>query len=125
LTRPPLSVKINLLFILLNALVWLAFGLIVALHAHPALPDEPIILEAMVVLSFCAAGVLLGLFIFLRKHNRLAWFVALAGLALGSLLIIFDDFGWIDLLVLVINLIPIVLLVKDRAWYLRPKPGVT
>ena len=125
MTARPLSVSVNLFFILLNALVWLAFGLIVALHIHPALPDNPILLGGMAFLSFCAAGLLLGLFIFLRKQVRLAWFVALAFLVLASILTIFDDFGWADLVVLGINLVPIILLIKDRVWYLQRKPAVT
>jgi lysylphosphatidylglycerol synthetase-like protein (DUF2156 family) len=105
--KRPLSVLGNLIFILLNALIWLALGMIIALHAHPALPDNPILQWVMALLSFGTA-----------------WFAALCFLALTSILTIFDDFGWTDLLVLVINLIPIILLIKDRAWYLQRKPAV-
>jgi lysylphosphatidylglycerol synthetase-like protein (DUF2156 family) len=124
MTKPPLSVSVNSVFILLNALIWLALGLIIALHAHPAIPDNPLIRGGMAFLSFCAAGILLGLFFFLRNRQRFAWFVALGFLAFTSILTIFDDFGWADLVVLVINLVPIILLIKDRAWYLRAKPAV-
>jgi peptidoglycan/LPS O-acetylase OafA/YrhL len=113
-----------LIFILLNALIWLALGMIIALHAHPAIPDNSIIQGGMAFLSFCAAGILLGLFIFLVRRTRIAWFVALGFLAVTSILTIFDDFGWTDLVVLVINLVPMILLIKDRAWYLQGKPGV-
>ena len=123
MTRPPLSVPVNLIFILLNTLIWLALGLIIALHAHPALPDKPIIQGGMAFMSFCAAGILLGLFFFLRKQVRLAWFAALGFLAFTCLLTIFDDFGWADLIVLVLNLVPMILLIKDRSWYLQGKPG--
>jgi lysylphosphatidylglycerol synthetase-like protein (DUF2156 family) len=124
MTKPPLSVRVNLFFILLNALVWLVLGLVIALHAHPALPQDPLIQGGMAVLSFCAVGILLGLFFFLRNRYPPAWFVALGFLALTSILTIFDDFGWTDLLVLVINLVPLILLIKDRAWYLRAKPSI-
>ncbi len=124
LAKRPLSVSTNLIFILLNALVWLALGMIIALHAHPALPDDPIIQGAMALLSFCAAGILLGLFISLRRRIRIAWFASLGFLAVTSILTIFDDFGWSDLVVLAVNLVPIILLIKDRAWYLQGKPGV-
>jgi lysylphosphatidylglycerol synthetase-like protein (DUF2156 family) len=124
LTKPPLSVSVNLIFILLNALIWLALGMIIALHAHPAIPDNPVIQGGMAFLSFCAAGLLLGLFFFLRKQVRLAWFVGLGFLAVTSILAIFDDFGWSDLFVLLINLVPMILLIKDRAWYLQGKPGM-
>ena len=113
-----------MIFILLNALVWLALGMIIALHAHPALPDNPIVQGGMAFLSFCAAGLLLGLFIFLLRRVRIAWFAALGILAVTSILAIFDDFGWSDLVVLVVNLVPMILLIKDRAWYLQGKPAI-
>jgi lysylphosphatidylglycerol synthetase-like protein (DUF2156 family) len=122
--KRPLSVLGNLIFILLNSLIWLALGMIIALHAHPALPDNPIMQWGMALLSFGAASILLALFFLLWKRIRTAWFAALCFLALTSILTIFDDFGWTDLLVLVINLIPIILLIKDRAWYLQRKPAV-
>jgi lysylphosphatidylglycerol synthetase-like protein (DUF2156 family) len=119
MTHRPLSVTVTLIFLFLNALIWLALGVIIAVNAHPALPDLPIVKGVMAILSFCAAGILLGLLILLRKRTRIAWFVALGFLAATSILTIFDDFGWTDLIVLVINIIPIVLLIKDRAWFLE------
>ncbi len=77
----------------------------------------------MASLSFCAAALLLVLFFQLRKRFRPAWFAALGSLVVASLLTIFDDFGWSDLVVLILNFIPIFLLVKDRAWYLQGQPG--
>jgi lysylphosphatidylglycerol synthetase-like protein (DUF2156 family) len=125
MTNQPSSVPATLLLIVLNALIWLALGVIIVVHAHPGLPDNPIVQGGMAFLSFGAAGILLGLFVFLRKRSRLAWFVAMGFLALASILTIFDDFGWIDLVVLVINIIPLILLIKDRAWYRGAKPAVT
>jgi|WetSurMetagenome_2_1015567.scaffolds.fasta_scaffold37127_5 lysylphosphatidylglycerol synthetase-like protein (DUF2156 family) len=115
----PISFSLALIFIMLSMLIWLALGVIIALHAHPALPDNPILQGGMAVLSFCAAGLLLVLFIFLRKRYRIAWFAALGFLAITSLLTIFDDFGWTDLVVLVINIVPMLLLLKDRAWFMQ------
>jgi lysylphosphatidylglycerol synthetase-like protein (DUF2156 family) len=115
----PISFSLALIFIMLSMLIWLALGVIIALHAHPVLPDNPILQGGMAVLSFCAAGLLLVLFIFLRKRYRIAWFAALGFLAITSLLTIFDDFGWTDLVVLVINIVPMLLLLKDRAWFMQ------
>jgi hypothetical protein len=120
MVKRPLSVTIAWIFILLNALIWVAFGLLVAAHAHPALPDQPVIQGLMAFLSFAAAAVLLGALILLRKHNRWAYFLAIAFFAAASILTIFDQFGLIDLAVLLINLVPIALLLKDRNWYLHP-----
>jgi hypothetical protein len=70
--------------------------------------------------SAAAAGTLLGLAILLAKRIRYAYYLGLAALSINALAIIFDDIGWVDLIVLTINLVPLFLLVKDRAWYLRP-----
>ncbi len=122
MAQRPLSVSITLGFILINSLVWLVFGVIIAVNAHPALPAQPLVKGIMAFLSIAIAGFLLTLFFFIRKHNRLAYFLTLACFIVTSLLSIFDDFGLADLVVLVINLIPILLLLKDRNWYLRVKP---
>jgi lysylphosphatidylglycerol synthetase-like protein (DUF2156 family) len=124
LTRRPRSIPVNLIFILLNALIWLALGVIIAIHAHPSLPENSLLQAGMAILSFCASGILLGLFFLLRRQVRLAWFAALGFLAITAILTIFDDFGWADLLFLLINLVPIGLLVKDRTWYLQGTPGL-
>jgi len=116
----PLSVSLALIFVLLNALVWLALGNIIVANAHPALSVPPIIKGVMAFLSLAAAAILLGLFFFLGKRSRIAYFLTLAFLAVASLLTIFDQFGWSDLVVLIINLIPMFLLIKDRRWYLSP-----
>ena len=122
ITNRPLSVSTTLIFILLNALVWLAFGVIVAANVHPVLPVPPIIKGVMAFLSFATAGILLGLFIFLGKRSRIAYFMTLGLLVAISLLSIFDEFGWTDFIVLAINIVPLILLIKDRAWYLEVRP---
>jgi hypothetical protein len=118
----PLSVSVSLIFILLNALFWLAFGAIIAADVHPALPTQPLPKGVMAFLSFSIAGILVGVFIFFGKHNRIAYFITLGLFIATSLLTIFDQLGLSDLLIPVINMVPIVLLIKDRAWYLEVKP---
>jgi hypothetical protein len=123
MSNRPLSVSVTLIFILLNALVWLAFGVIIAANAHPALPNQPIIKGVMAFLSLATAGILLGVFIFLGKRSRIVYFIALGLFVAISLLTIFDQIGLVDLVILAINIVPIVLLIKDRAWYLHVIPG--
>ena len=121
--RPP-TVTIALIFSLLNALLWLGFGIIVAVNAHPALPEQPSIKWPIAVLSLGTSGTFLGLFFFLRKQRRSAYFLALVLFLVIALLILFDEFGFADLVVLMINLLPLFLLLKDRAWYLQSEPRV-
>ncbi len=118
----PRSVTLCLSFILLNALVWLVFGAIIAVSAHPSLPVPPLVKGGMVLLSFSLAAILVGLFFLLVKHSRIAYFLALALLALTAALSLFDQFGLSDLVILAVNLVPVGLLIKDRSWYLRANP---
>ena len=122
--KRPLTVNVTLIFVMINALIWLVLGMIIALHLHPSLPDQPVIRWSMAFLSFAAAAILAGLFFFLRRQIPLAWFLGLGVFVFSALLTFFDQFGLTDLVVLVINVIPIILLIKDRAWFLRKMPGL-
>jgi hypothetical protein len=119
----PTSVSATLILILLNIFLWLAFAIVVAANAHPALPNSPLVKRIMAILALATAGILLVVLVFLGKHNRIAYFLALGLFGAISLLTVLDDFGLADLVVLVINVTPIVLLIKDRAWYLQAKPN--
>jgi hypothetical protein len=115
----PLSVTVTYGFIILNIFIWFALGIIIAFNLHPSLPDQPLVTGIMSVLSFAAAGTLTATFIFLNKHSRVAYFLMLAFLGIASILTIFDDFGLVDLAALSLSLIPLILLIKDRPWYLQ------
>jgi len=125
MTNRPLTVNVNYAFILLNILIWLVLGVIIAFDVHPALPDIPVMKGIMAGLSLAIACILLVLFIYLYKSNKTAYYLMLAFFAVSSILTILDDVGLSDLVVLLINIIPIVLLLKDRVWYLREKSNLT
>jgi peptidoglycan/LPS O-acetylase OafA/YrhL len=116
--RPP-SVTVTYSFIILNIIIWFALGIIILVNLHPAMPDQPLVKGVMTALSFVAAGALLVTFIILQKHSRVAYYLMLIGLGVASILTIFDDFGLVDLAVLALSLIPFILLIKDRQWYLQ------
>ncbi len=116
--RPP-SVSVALILTLINALLWLVFGVIIAAGLHPALPDDPFIKGTMAILSLAASGTLLGLYFALRKTSRIAFFLTLGVFIFISLLTFADQFGLADMVVLALNLVPVFLLIKDRAWYLQ------
>jgi len=119
----PLSVKVTLLFMLANCLTWFILAILIILNAHPALPDQPVILWMMALLSLAAACVFLILSLLIYRRNQTGYYLALAALVLTALLIFFDDVGVSDLIVLMVALIPVGLLVRDRAWYLRTTNG--
>jgi hypothetical protein len=125
MNKQPATVRVALFFLLLNALVWLLFAVIIATNAHPSIPDIPLIKWGMGILSFLLTAIFLTLYVFLSRQNRMAWFIAISILILTALVTIFDDFGLIDFVVLIINLIPLVLLIKEKDWYIKGKPNTT
>jgi hypothetical protein len=118
--KPPASVSATRVLIYLNALIWLAFALIVAFGLHPALPEGALFKWVMVILALAAGLGLLGVYALLRRYGGVAYYLMLASLAFIALLTVTDDFGVSDLLVLIVNVAAIFLLIKDRAFYLRP-----
>ena len=117
--RPPRSVTVTYGVIILNIAIWITLGLIIALDLHPGMPGQPLVKGVMTILSFAAAGVLFGIYLFLRKHNRIAYYFALAFFGVSVIVTFFDDVGRVDLAFVVFSLVPIVLLIKDRGWYLH------
>ena len=120
MTHRPLSVTVTLALILLDAALWLAFGLIVAVGLHPALPDNLVYKIVLSLASFGAALVLAGLSVLLTRHNRAGYVLTLAFLGAAALAFFLDDVGWVDLAFLAVTLLPAALLLKDRNWYLHP-----
>ena len=126
MTKRPLSVNISLLFIVIDALIWLTLCLFIILNIHPALPGEPLIRLIYAGMSLAFAAVLSGLAFFLYRHRTKAYYLVCAILLFTILITFFDNVGLSDLLVVLLNLIPLVLLIKDRKWYLQnPAPAAT
>jgi len=71
---------------------------------------------------------LAGLALLLSRRSRLAFYLAVILLTIIAVLSVTDQVGWIDLAALAVSVIPLLLLLKDRAWYLRREapgnPGV-
>ena len=122
MTNRPLSVNISLLFVLLNAVIWLVLGFLIAVNRIPGLPDVLAMKIVLAIISLAFAAVLFGLVFLIQRHSRVAYLLALIIFILTCLLTIIDDFGLSDLVVLVLNIIPIILLIKDRKWYLQSNP---
>lgn len=115
----PLIIKIALVFILVNAIGWLVLGVLVATGVHTGLPDDETLKLIMLLGLFGGAIILLLLFQLLRMRKRLAYFITLVALALIMLLTLFDQVGLADAVVLVITLVPFVLLIMGRKWFLQ------
>jgi len=140
MTHRPLSVTVTVVLILFDAVLLLAFGLIVAEGLHPALPDNLVYKVVLSIASFGAGLVLTGLSVLLTRHNRAGYFLTLTFLSMAALAVFLDDVGWVDLTFLsmaalvffldnvgwvdlaflAVTLLPAALLLKDRNWYLHP-----
>ncbi len=118
MTKYPFSVSAALLFLLLNALIWSGFTILVTAGAHTALPESRAIQWIMAALAFVSACALVVLMVLLRKRVRIAYFLTLGLLALLAVLTITDEVGLVDWIYLVIVVAPLLLLIKDRSWYL-------
>ncbi|PKO09496.1 MAG: hypothetical protein CVU40_09340 [Chloroflexi bacterium HGW-Chloroflexi-2] len=113
------SISIARGFVLLNAIIWLAFSIIVATGMHPALPDSVFYKWFLAISAFVSAAFLLLLYFLLKNQSKIAFFLTITFLILIALLTMMDDLGWIDFLVLVVTLIPVVILIKEREWFLK------
>jgi hypothetical protein len=120
--RRPATLTISLLFILLDGLVWLVFGIIILIGAHPALPDLPYLRLFYVTASFAIASLLFVLLFFLLRRNRVAFILVLTMQGATILLTIADQVGWSDLIVILLNIVPFVLLIKHRMWFMPAAP---
>jgi hypothetical protein len=114
-----LTVKVTRWLIYLDAVIWLFLGLIIALDLHPAIPEGPIYRWGMSSLTLLTGFSLMVLYKIVTTGNRFALFLLVIEIALLSILTITDEFGFIDLIVLIINLIIFILLLKDKEVYLN------
>lgn len=121
MNRRPLTVTINLAFILVNAVIWLILGIIIALDIHPAPAESPAMKTGMAIISIIISALLLVFTFFLYRHNRMVYYYSLAFFIFTSILTVFDDFGVADLAFLIISIVPIILLLKDRRWYIQDR----
>ena len=120
--KTPISVSVTLILLLINAFVWLVFAIIVGTGLHPGIPKIDLVKWVYTSLSVLATAVLTCLWFYLRRQSRVAYYLTLASLAFVCILTFFDDFGLADIIFLIIPIAPLVLLIKDRAWYLQRNP---
>jgi uncharacterized membrane protein len=114
------TISSALLLLRINALLWLAFAVLTACGAHPAIPNSPLIRWGLASMALAGALALLILERFLRRRSRVAFYVTLTLLAVVALLLLADQFGLPDLVVLILTAAPFVLLIIGRAEFLRP-----
>jgi hypothetical protein len=102
---------------LLNAIFWIGFGISMALGIHPAIPENALLRWTMVILSFICGLTLAGGVILLARHNKIAYYLVGVLLSAIAVLSITDQIGFTDLSILLITIVALILLIKDRRWY--------
>jgi MFS family permease len=117
MTSPPSTVRYTRLLILINALFWIAFSAITALGAHPSYEEANALRWAMAITAFLVAGILGALAGRLQRRSRQVYWLAVASLTAVAVAAVFDDLGPADVLFIVITLLPLALLLKDREWH--------
>ncbi len=114
----PKTVVAALVLISLNAIFWLGFAVIAALGGIPGYDGSGIEKWLLVGLALGTALCLALLAFFLGRRNRFAYIsgvVLLGGILVLSLT---DQLGIWDILAMASILAALVLLLKDRKWYL-------
>jgi hypothetical protein len=119
----PVTVLLTRVFLVLDSLLWLGFAVVTAAASHPSYGAAYGWRWPMAVMALLVAGALAGLAVWLGRRSRAAFWIAVVLLAAMILASVFDQFGLADLAFVVVTLIPLILLIRDRAWYLRA-PGV-
>ncbi len=121
----PNTVKITLVLLGIVAVIWIVFGIAVVARLHPAFPVEPFFRWGIGSIAILAGLVMARLAVLLWKRKKFAWWLVLIGMSLFAMATFLDQIGWVDLLVLAITVVPIVLLIRDRQWFLQPgKPKI-
>jgi hypothetical protein len=117
--NPSISVKLTKYLVFINALIWLVFAIIVAAGFHPAIPHGPRYRWGITILALLTSVFLIGDYRIMMVRGGFAYYFLLGMLALISLLTITDEFGVVDLIVFLFNLLTFILLIKDRRYYLQ------
>ena len=121
MNRLPTSVSTTLVLTILNAVFWLVFALIAALGGIRSIAGLGVVKWVMVILALGVSGLLGGISVFLMRRNRLAFYAGVTLLAIIAVLSSMDQFGWPDLFTLLISLVALGLMLKDRSWYCKSR----
>jgi hypothetical protein len=118
---PPLTVKVTPILILLIGIMWIGFCLFIALGLHPTYSRMGGFQWIIAGMSLVPGIFFVVLWYLLHKHWKPAWYLAVIALALVAIAGIFDQVGWVDVLVMLGSATPAILLIIDRKWYLKSK----
>jgi len=119
------TLRIAVLLVRLNALLWLAFAILTAAGANPGIPDIPRVRWGLALLAGAGGLALLLLEVLLRRRSRLGYYGTLVMLTVIALSLLADQFGLADLVVLAATAAPMILLIKVRDAFLKHRTDAT
>lgn len=118
----PGRVKVTLAFILLNAFFWMGFAAFTLQARYDSGAGLSAVTWIWAGLAALSALALAGAAFLLRRRSKLAYYFALLMLGVLAVLSLTDQVGWLDIISFFISLVPFILLIWDRKWYLRLRP---
>jgi hypothetical protein len=119
MNRLPKTVFATLIIIMINAAFWLIYTFIMAFGGVSSIASASTVKWVMAILALSSSVALAGITFFLARRNRLAFFFGVVLLTIIAILSITDEFGILDLFSLLVSIVPLGLMIRDRAWYLK------
>jgi hypothetical protein len=113
----PVIVKVNLIVILVIGVAWLAYSVYLALGYDPL----GVYRWIMVSTAFLSGLVCFVFWYLLSKRSKPTWTLAVIIFSLMIIFRLFDQIGWVDILIMLVSAVPLVLLLMDRKWYINNK----
>lgn len=117
----PKSVLITLVLILLNAVFWFGYMVVTMLDGTHLTSVPTFVRGGIMLLALGAAIILSVIAMLLKRRNRWGFYAGVGMLTLIALLSITDEFGVLDFFSLLMSLVPLGLMLKERGWYLKPQ----
>jgi hypothetical protein len=113
----PRAVQAAQFLFYINAAIWLLLGITTLVRLASGATDQTMTMWVVGILALSNGAAMLLAGIGIGKPNRLFFIFALAVLALNIILTFTDEFGILDLLTLLMDLVLLALLIVVRKWY--------
>ena len=117
----PNSVKAAQILFILNAIIWLLFGIVSLVQITTNGSEQQIVALVIAILMFGNVGAMLLAGIGLGTRRRLFFYFGIVVLAVNIILTFTDQFGVFDCVTLVLDVILLGLLIATRSQYLTAR----
>jgi hypothetical protein len=117
----PKTVIAAIIIIIINALFWFIYALVMVFGGISSFAHAGTAKWVMAILALVTSVALVCTAYLIARRSRPAFIFGIVFLAMIAILSITDEFGILDLFSLLISLVPLGLMIKDRSWYLQPK----